>query len=117
MPRKRVPKTTAAQVSVVRALRHSGFSKAGTPSEIASTPVSATAPELNERRMSSSDSTWSAAGGLDVVHRRRDVVRQGAGGLEDEAPADQPADGEDVQVGRGHEQRPRLADPAQVADA
>ena len=34
----------AAQVSVVRALRHSGGLNAGTPSDTASTPVSATAP-------------------------------------------------------------------------
>ena len=32
-------KMPAAQISVVRALRHSGGLKAGTPSETASTPV------------------------------------------------------------------------------
>ena len=51
MPRNSVAKIAAAQTSVIRALRHSGGLKAGTPSEIASTPVSAAAPELKARRM------------------------------------------------------------------
>ena len=51
MPRNRAAKIPAAQTSVMRALRHSGGLKAGTPSEIASTPVRAAAPELNARRM------------------------------------------------------------------
>ena len=38
---------------MVRALRHSGGLKAGTPSETASTPVSATAPDEKARRTSS----------------------------------------------------------------
>ncbi len=40
----------AAQVSVVRAFRHSGGLNAGTPSDTASTPVRATAPCENARR-------------------------------------------------------------------
>ncbi len=51
MPRKSAAKIAAAQTSVIRAFLHSGGLKAGTPSEIASTPVSAAAPELNARRM------------------------------------------------------------------
>ena len=39
----------AAQVRVVRAFFHSGGLNAGTPSETASTPVSATAPWLKAR--------------------------------------------------------------------
>ena len=38
-------------VNVVRAFFHSGGLKAGTPSDIASTPVMAAQPELNARRM------------------------------------------------------------------
>ena len=41
----------AAQTRVIRAFRHSGGLNAGTPSEIASTPVRAAAPELNARAM------------------------------------------------------------------
>ena len=44
-------KIAAAQTSVIRALRHSGGLNAGTPSDIASTPVNAAAPELKARRM------------------------------------------------------------------
>ncbi len=44
-PQEQVPKMIAVpRSSVIRAFRHSGDLKAGTPSEIASTPVSATAP-------------------------------------------------------------------------
>jgi len=48
----------AAQVSVVRAFRHSGGLKAGTPSLIASTPVSATAPCEKARNSRKRPSTW-----------------------------------------------------------
>ena len=53
-----MPNTIAAQVSVVRAFFHSGGLKAGTPSLIASTPVRATAPWLNARRIRNRPSTW-----------------------------------------------------------
>ncbi len=43
-------------VSVARAFFHSGGLNAGTPSEIASTPVNAAQPELNAFRMMKSDS-------------------------------------------------------------
>ena len=69
MPRKRIANTIAAQVSVVRAFFHSGGLKAGTPSLIASTPVSATAPWLNARRMRNSPSACVAL--LDRLPRGR----------------------------------------------
>ena len=53
-----MPNTIAAQVSVVRAFFHSGGLKAGTPSLIASTPVEATAPWLNARRIRKRPSAW-----------------------------------------------------------
>ena len=58
IPRNRIPKTIAAQVSVVRAFFHSGGLKAGTPSETASTPVRATAPCEKARRIRNSPSAW-----------------------------------------------------------
>ena len=61
MPRKRMPKTVDAQVSVVRALRHSGGLKAGTPSETASTPVRATAPCEKARSSRKRPSAWVGA--------------------------------------------------------
>ena len=51
MPRNSVAKIAAAQTRVMRAFLHSGGLKAGTPSEIASTPVRAAAPELKARRI------------------------------------------------------------------
>lgn len=58
MPKKRMANTIAAHVSVVRAFFHSGDLNAGTPSLMASTPVSATAPWLNARRMRNSPRAW-----------------------------------------------------------
>ncbi len=67
MPMNSTAKIAAAQVSVVRALRHSGFSNAGTPSLMASTPVSATAPDEKARSRSSSESTCSGPSTLTSV--------------------------------------------------
>ena len=50
MPAKVIARMTIIQVSVVRAFFHSGGLKAGTPSEIASTPVSAAQPRLKARQ-------------------------------------------------------------------
>ena len=57
-PRKHVPRMIAIIISVRAAFRDSGFRKAGTPFDTASTPDSATAPEekarssmMNERRL------------------------------------------------------------------
>jgi hypothetical protein len=44
------PRRIAIHVSVVAALRDSGFLKAGIPFEIASTPVSAEQPEAKARK-------------------------------------------------------------------
>src|SRR4029079_2941398 len=60
MPTNRTANSPAAQVRVVRALRHSGGLNAGTPSDTASTPVSATAPDEKARRTSSRPSAPSA---------------------------------------------------------
>ena len=60
IPTNSTANSPAAQVRVVRALRHSGALKAGTPSETASTPVSATAPDEKARRISSSPSAPAA---------------------------------------------------------
>ncbi len=48
-PKKAVPRMMAIDISVRAALRLWGFWKAGTPSAMASTPVSATAPEAKAR--------------------------------------------------------------------
>src|SRR5258708_36375867 len=48
-PKKSVPRIVAIHVRVVAAFFDSGRRKAGTPFEIASTPVSATAPDENPR--------------------------------------------------------------------
>ena len=116
MPRKSTAKMPAAQRSVMRAFRHSGGLKAGTPSEIASTPVSAAAPELKARRMRRIPSASPPAS----------AVSHSAGGVysgivpvasTEDADADHGKDRDDVEVGRRHEDRPRLADAAQVARA
>ena len=49
-------------VSVVRALRHSGFRNAGTPFDTASTPVIALQPSANARMSRSSPSASVPAG-------------------------------------------------------
>src|SRR5260221_7634635 len=61
MPRKSVPRITAIQVSVVAALRGPGFLKAGTPLEMASTPVIAVQPAANALRIRKSESGSVAA--------------------------------------------------------
>ena len=44
-PRNSVPRIVDMIAKVFRALRHSGFLKAGTPFEMASTPVTAVPPD------------------------------------------------------------------------
>ncbi len=58
MPMKRLIRMTPSQVSTVRALRASGGRKAGTPSETASTPVSAAQPEAKARSTRNTVSSW-----------------------------------------------------------
>ena len=60
MPMNSTMRMTPSQTSTVRALRDSGGSKAGTPSDTASTPVSAVQPEAKARRMRKSDSCLHA---------------------------------------------------------
>ena len=115
MPRNRVAKMAAAHTSVIRALRHSGGLNAGTPSEIASTPVRAAAPELNARRTRKMLSTSTAALGMQPLCGWR-VVGERTGRQPRQADADHAEDEDDVQVRRRHEDRPGLADPAQVAE-
>ena len=62
IPLKVTARIPIIQVSVVRAFFHSGGLKAGTPSEIASTPVSAAQPELNARSTSRTPSEAVASG-------------------------------------------------------
>ncbi len=50
-PRNITPSRLPIHISVVRAFRHSGGLKAGTPLEIASTPVTAAPPEANACRI------------------------------------------------------------------
>ena len=49
MPRNSLPRIVATAVKVIAALRDSGFRNAWIPFEIASTPLSATAPDENAR--------------------------------------------------------------------
>src|SRR3981081_1075473 len=90
-------------VRVVRAFFHSGGWKAGTPSEIASTPVSAVQPEANalsSRKMLTC----------------RVACREMSGPPPDGDHREHHEDAGDEEVGRRREDAPRLADAAQVAD-
>ena len=51
MPRNITPSVAIIQINVVEAFFNSGCLKAGTPFEIASTPVSAVQPAANARRI------------------------------------------------------------------
>ena len=68
MPRNSVIRMTPSQASTTRALCASGGLKAGTPSETASTPVSAAQPEAKARRSRKSP-TPSSPGGCGGVGR------------------------------------------------
>ena len=57
MPRNIVASRPAITVSVAEALRHSGLRNAGTPLEIASTPVRAVVPDPKARRARNSVSS------------------------------------------------------------
>ncbi len=61
IPRKRVPRITATQTKVMAAFRDSGFRNAWMPFEIASTPLSATAPDENARSSKKADAPVSIA--------------------------------------------------------
>ena len=51
-PRNMTPRPVPMSTSVLRALRHSGLRKAGTPLEMASTPVTAAPPDAKAWRTS-----------------------------------------------------------------
>ena len=55
MPRNSPPRIVATHVSVIAALRDSGLRNAWIPFEIASTPLSATAPDENARSSKNTD--------------------------------------------------------------
>ena len=61
----------AMAIRVRAALRDSGFWKAGTPSEIASTPDRATAPDEKARRRTNSPSACPDCAAEDVVQIAR----------------------------------------------
>ena len=110
----------AIHVSVVAAFFDSGRRNAGTPLEIASTPVSATAPDEKPRsRMNKlSDPPDSFTSGQRLVPVERDRL--------DAAEPTEPrlrqpeehhrGDDDDVGVRREREQAARLLDPAQVRE-
>ena len=80
MPKNSVPSSTPIHTSVVAAFFAAGRRNAGTPFEIASTPVSATAPD--EKPFSSRNSVERAAelvrrlGEVRVVGDRADVAEE-----------------------------------------
>ena len=105
--------------SVVAALRLLGFWKAGTPLEIASTPVSAAQPDENAR--SSRNDHRDAAEVLVAVLRNQLQRRRSrpAGRVAEEVPdrprrAPMPDDAGHEEVDRQRERRAGLAHPAQV---
>ena len=106
-------------ISVVAAFLDSGRRNAGTPLEIASTPVSATAPELkplrirkrpsvppNSRVPPASSNAFGSNGTWPRCPKKALV----------EPVADQHREDHDVDVGRHREDPARLLDPAQVRD-
>ena len=119
IPRNSVPRITATQVKVMAAFRDSGFRNAWMPFEIASTPLSATAPDENARSSKKAD----AAGEQRV---RAGEVLQGlvvdgesaevAGRDPDQPDDDEQRHHDDVRVRRRGEQASRLSHAAQVGD-
>ena len=77
MPRKMIAKPVPISTITVCALRTSGGLNAGTPLETASVPVSATAPDENARRISSSPSGSATVFAFQPGGRH--VVGHGAG--------------------------------------
>ncbi len=102
---------------MVAALRLLGRRNAGTPFEIASTPVRAAQPEEKARASRNSGElaqrTVPALGRLDLQTCALGVG-QAAGEQLEQSVAAHPQDGEHEEVGRYGEERARLAHPAQV---
>ena len=108
--------STPSSSRVVAALRDLGLRNAGTPLLIASTPVSAAAPWVNERRISSTsaspvNASPSARSVRFALARQHRLAEQ-----EDphQPPDDHRPDADHERVDRDGEGRARLADPAQV---
>ena len=112
MPAKVTARMPIIQVRVVRAFFHSGGLKAGTPSEIASTPVSAAQPELKARRMMKSVSAPVPASAS--APRRRFLDREAVERVADEADREHDEDADQEEVGRHGEDAAGLPDAAQV---
>ena len=114
-PKNSVPSSTPIHTSVVAAFFDSGRRNAGTPFEIASTPVSATAPD--EKPFSRRKSAERAA---DSRASRRTLRRRTAPGrcrrrtTATSPYDDQRAEDQHVDVGRDGEDAARLLDPAHV---
>ncbi len=119
MPKKRVARAVAIHRSVVEAFFASGFLKAPTPFEIASIPVSATAPEENPRDQKEESDTGGelrlALDGLEAVGVLGDsseVARERS----EQADDDQDRQGYHVPVGGHGEEAARLLDATQVGE-
>ncbi len=99
-------------VSVLRALTDSGLRKAGTPSEMASTPVNAAQPEANARRITSAPS--APRPGAFVLDHHRFVYRESGRGIADEPDPQHDEYAEQEEIGGNGENRSRFAQTAQV---
>ena len=115
MPKNNVPSSTPIHTSVAAAFFDSGRRNAGTPFEIASTPVSATAPDekpFSSRKMPSDPPPSQAC-------RRTPSGRTAPGRLSPkndsrEPDHDERAEDQHVDVGRDGEDASRLLHPAHV---
>ena len=116
-PKNAVPRMTAIHVSVVAAFFDSGLRNAGTPSAIASTPVSATAPDENARSMIERGRAGEQRAVVGDLVERLLVHRQGAEVAEVRArqpDQDEATERDDVDVGRAREEPARLLQAAEV---
>ncbi len=110
-PRNITPSRLPIHISVVRAFRHSGGLNAGTPLEIASTPVTAAPPEANacrirKRPIAPVVSATSAGMGSGCRSPASDLARP---------DAEEQEHHHDEEVGRDGEHPPGLPHPPQVA--
>ena len=113
IPMNMMPRHAPMTISVERAFFHSGFLNAGTPLEIASTPVMAAPPDAK---------AWSSRKMPDRArHADRHVVGgdrrvgEAAGRRLVHADADHHEDADEERVGRHREHPARLPHAAQVA--
>ncbi len=108
----------AIHVSVVAAFFDSGLRNAGTPSAMASTPVSATAPDENARSMISAVVPVSSAPLWVISSSASWFTGQGVRDRRSTSATNpmrmSPAERDDVDVGRAREEAPRLLQAAEV---